>query len=198
LDEQKCDGTNVNSITPHPNPSLHGTWTGIKACLQTMDKNGLVDLIHRLYESDPEIQQGLSMKFDPTDKCVNRARRRVMNLVYPNPMGSLPIRAGDALKVIKKFYKISEDQFSTCAMLLDGIEAGTVQAEDIGIEDDSYFNALGQMMRMLISLQSELPQKVRRQMLTRVVRIHEHGKNVAYGHGYGLTETLREMRRLCR
>jgi hypothetical protein len=163
-----------------------------------MDGNDLVDLIHTIYESDPEVQQGLTMRFVPSERCITRARKRIVDLVYPDPLGIRPIQADKAVKAIKKFYRVSEDPVSTCAMLLDGIEAGTAQAEDIGIEDDSYFSALDRMMGMLVSLQNELSRQARRQNLSRMVRIHKHGRDVAFGHGYGLTETLEEMRRLCR
>jgi len=121
-----------------------------------------------------------------------------MNLVYPNPLGSLPIRAGDALKIIKKFYKISDDPSATAAMLLDGIEAGTGQADDLGIEGDTYFIVLGQMMRMLVALQEKLPRKDRRDIRDRLVRIYDLNKNIAWGHGDQLREVVRAVRRLSR
>ena len=189
---------NMKSSKPKSNPPPRGIWAGIKTRLKTMERNNLVDLIHTMYESDPEIQQGLAMRFVPSEKCVTRARKRIADLVYPDPLGGDPIQADEAVKSIKMFYRVSEDPVSTCTMLLDGIGAGTAQAEDIGIEDDSYFAALDQMMRMLVSLQNELSRQARRQILSRMVRIHKHGKDVAFGHGDGLTETLEELRRLCR
>lgn len=163
-----------------------------------MDKRGLVDLIHAMYESDPEIKLGLIMRFAPSEKCLIRARKLVVHLVYPDPLGSDPILVDEALTRIKTFYEVSRDAASTCELLLDSIEAGTDQAEDLGIEDESYFIDLGTMMNMVISLQKMLSLPVRRQMLARVVRIYKRGKNVAFWHGEALTEMVRSMRRLCR
>ncbi len=189
---------NMNSSKPKSKRPPRGAWAGIKTRLKSMDGNDLVDLIHTIYESDPEVKQGLEMRFVPSEECITRARKRIVDLVYPDPLGSRSIQADKAFKAIKKFYRVSEDPVSTCTMLLDGIGAGTAQAEDIGVEDDGYFAALDRMMRMLVSLQNELSRQARRLNLSRMVGIHKHGRNVAYGHGYGLTETLEELRRLYR
>lgn len=175
-----------------------GIWSSIKACLQGLDKNGLIEVIHSVYESDAEIQQALTTRFVPSDRSINRIRRRIMNLVYPNPLGTLPIRAGDALRTIRKFYKASDDPSATVAMLLDAIEAGTAQAEDLGIEDESYFNALAQMMRMLVTLQSKLSRPDRRIIRDRLVRIYDRGKHVPWGHADVLAQTLGTVRQMCR
>ena len=174
-----------------------GAWSSIKSRLQTLDKSGLIDLLHAVYESDSEIQQALAAKFVRSDQGINRIRRRIINLVYPNPLGSLPIRAGEALKVIKKFYKVSDDASATSAMLLDGIEAGTAQAYDLGIEDETYFNALGQMMRMLVMFPPELSRQDRRTIRDRILRIYKTGKDVGWGHAEELGETLKAVRRMC-
>jgi hypothetical protein len=175
-----------------------GTWSSIKAYLHSLDKSGLIDLIHGIYESDADIQHALAAKFIPSDSRINRIRRRIGNLVYPDPLGTLPIRAGDALKTIRKFYRVSEDPSATSDLLLDGIEAGTTQAADLGIEDGSYFNALGQMVRMLVTLQAELPRRDRRTIRTRLVRIYKTGKDVGWGHGEQLAEAVTALRRMCR
>jgi len=175
-----------------------GTWSSIKACLESLDKGRLIDLIHTLYESDAEIQQALTARFLPSDQGIDRIRRRIMNLVYPNPLGSLPPRAGNALKVIKKFYTVSDDPSTTSAMLLDGIEAGTAQADDLGIEDEAYFNALGQMLRMLVKLQAELPRQDRRTIRDRLLKINQRGKNVGWGHAEQLADAVKAIREMCR
>ena len=107
------DMNSSKAVSQSPTP---GTWASIKARLQSVERIGLVDLIHVLYESDPEIQQGLVMRFAPSEKCITPARKRIVDLVYPDPLGSLPIQADEAVEVIKKFHKISRDPISTCAM----------------------------------------------------------------------------------
>ena len=178
--------------------TLSGNWRGVKSSLISMDKSGLVDLIHAMYDSDAKIKRGLIMRFVPSEKCLTKARKQVVALVYPDPLGSDPILVDEALNGIKTFYAVSGDASSTCEILLDGIEAGTAQAVDLGIEDASYFNDLATMMSMVISLQKGLSRPVRRQMLARVVRIHKLGKTVAFWHGETLTQMLRSMRRLSR
>ena len=178
--------------------ALSGNWRGVKSSLISMDKSGLVDLIHAMYDSDAKIKRGLIMRFVPSEKCLTKARKQVVALVYPDPLGSDPILVDEALNGINTFYAVSGDASSTCEILLDGIEAGTAQAVDLGIEDASYFNDLATMMSMVISLQKGLSRPVRRQMLARVVRIHKLGKTVAFWHGETLTQMLRSMRRLSR
>ena len=175
-----------------------GTWSSIKVYLHSLDKSGLIDLIHRIYESDADIQQALAAKFIPSDPRINRIRKRIGNLVYPDPLGTLPIRAGDVLKTIKKFYMVSEDPCATSALLLDGIEAGTAQATDLGIEDETYFNTLGEMVRMLVTLQAELPRRDQRTIRDGLVRIYKTGKDVGWGHGEQLAEAVKALRRMCR
>ncbi len=179
-------------------PKSAGTWNSIKVYLHSLDKSGLIELIHRIYESDADLQQALAAKLISSDPGINRIRKRIMNLVYPDPLGTLPIRAGDALKTIRKFYMVSEDPSATSALLLDGIEAGTDQAADLGIEDETYFNALGQMVQMLMELQAELPSRDRRTSRTRLVRIYKTGKDVGWGHGEQLAEAVKALRQMCR
>lgn len=183
------------------NEKLHksaGTWNSIKVYLHSLDKSGLIDLIHRIYESDADVQQALAAKIIRSDQAIDRIRKRIMNFVYPDPFGALPIRAGDALKTIRKFYVVSGDPCAASALLLDGIEAGTDQAADQGIEDEAYFNTLGQMVQMLVTLQAELPRRDRRTSRDRLVRIYKTGKDVGWGHGEQLAEAVTALRRMCR
>ena len=174
------------------------TWGSMKSILHSLDKSELIDLIHAVYQSDLEIQQALTARFFPSLKGINRIRMRIMNLIYPNPMGTLPIRAGDALRTIRKFYRVSENPTATCAMLLDAIEAGTAQAYDLGVEDETYFNALGQMLRMLVRIQGEFPREGRRVTRNRLVRISKSGSGIGWGLDEELREALRTLREMCR
>ena len=120
-----------------------------------------------------------------------------MNLIYPDPLGTDPVQAIEALKTIKTFYRASDDATATVALLLDAIEAGSGQANDMGIEDESYFDVLSEMMQILVKAQSELPRPDRRRVRARLVRIYSQGKHVGWGHSDDLLGTLREVRKSC-
>lgn len=188
----------MNALADKPTSTPRESWGSIKGCLQSLDKSGLIDVIHTICQSDAEIQQALAASFFPSEKGISRIRTRIVNLIYPNPLGTLPIRAGDALRTIRKFFKISGDPSATCAILLDGIEAGTAQANDLGLEDEAYFNALEQMLQMLVTLQAELPRQSRRAIRNRLTRVCENGKEIGFGYGERLLEAVRTVRGKCR
>lgn len=83
-------------------------------------------------------------------------------------------------------------------MLLDGIEAGTAQARDLGVEDDAYFNGLSAMMKILVSLIHELPRRTGRVIAKRFDRIYENEKGGGWIHSEVLLKILKEVRRSCR
>jgi hypothetical protein len=174
-------------------------WNTIRGYLMEFTRDELIDtVIHDCYESDPEIQQALGAKFVPSREAANRLRRRVMNLVYPNPLQDLPIQPGEALRLIRKYLRISDDRHTTIAMLLDGIEAGTAQAVDLGIDTDPYFNAIEQMLKMVTTLSPEFARKDRRTIRDRLIRIAREGKGVGGGLEEMLTETVASLRQMCR
>lgn len=188
----------MNALADKPTSTPRETWSSIKECLQSLDKSGLIEVIHTICQSDTETQQALAASFFPSEKGINQIRTRIINLIYPNPLGTLPIRAGDALRTIRKFFKISGDPSATSTMLLDGIEAGTAQANDLGLEDEAYFNALEQMLKMLVTLQAELPRQSRRVIRNRLTSIYENGKGVGLGYGDRLLEAVKTVRGKCR
>jgi hypothetical protein len=188
----------MNSISDKQASTPRETWAPIKGCLQLLDKSELIELIHTIYQGDAQIQAALTVRFFPSSKSIDQIRTHIINMIYPNPMGTRPIRASDAFKTIRKFFSISGDPSATCAMLLDGIEAGTAQAKDIGVEDETYFNALEKMIQMLMTLHAELPRQSRRVVRDRLIRIYDYGKGVGFGYDERLLEGVKTIRSKCR
>ena len=185
----------ANQATNSPRTETH--WSAIKVYLRELGTDGLIDLIHDLYRSSPDVRLGLQARFFPTEDLINGIRKRIILQVYPDPLGSRRIQVREALNMIRKFHGISGDTHSATAMLLDGIEAGTAQARDLGVEDDAYFNGLSAMMKMLVSLMHELSRPTRRVIGNRLKRIYENGKDVGWGHSDELRKTLKEVRNAC-
>jgi len=68
------------------------TWARVKASLDTMDRVGLIALIHDLYEIDDLNRRVLHERFVPNGATFQRYRGLVRAAVFPDPLSNRPIR----------------------------------------------------------------------------------------------------------
>src|SRR4051812_3069776 len=80
------------------------TWARVKASLETMDRNGLMALIHDMYEIDGLNRRVLNERFAPNTATFQRYRNLVRAAVFPDALGDGPIRLREAAATIREYH----------------------------------------------------------------------------------------------
>jgi hypothetical protein len=63
------------------------TWKAVKAQLRGLDANGLVGLIHDLYEVSTDNQRFLHSRLVASTSELGKYRELISDAVFPNPLG---------------------------------------------------------------------------------------------------------------
>ena len=124
------------------------TWARVKPSLETMDRIGLIALIHDLYEIDGLNRRVLHERFVPNGATFQRYRGLVRAAVFPDPLSNRPVRLREATATIREYQRATGNMTGTVDLMLDFVEAGTEQAADLGYGDDAYFAALEPAIRV--------------------------------------------------
>src|SRR5579864_1212438 len=81
------------------------TWARVKTSLETMDRIGLIALIHDLYEIDDLNRRVLHERFVPNAATFQRYRGLVRAAVFPDPLSNRPIRLLEATATIREYQR---------------------------------------------------------------------------------------------
>ena len=112
-------------------------WAAVKIPLDTLDRKGLVGLVHDLYEASEANRRFLEARFLPSAAAIEKYRRLVEDAVFPDPLSQRPIRLRDASAAITEYRRSTGDVAGSVDLMLTFVEAGTEQAVDLGYGDDS-------------------------------------------------------------
>lgn len=176
-----------------PRTDVKPTWAHVKASLEKMDRMGLIALIHDMYEIDGLNRRVLHERFTPNDATFHRYRSLVRNAVFPDPLGSQPIRLRDATTIIREYQRATGSVTGTVDLMLDFVEAGTAQAADLGYGDDTYFAALERKVDEIVGLLDTLPPAERRPRAARLIRLGEYQGAIGWGYGDFLADVAARL-----
>lgn len=170
------------------------TWARVKASLETMDRIGLMALIHDLYEIDGLNRRVLHERFASSNATFERYRDLVRAAVFPDPLGHQPIRLREAAATIREYQRATGNLTGTVDLMLDFVEAGTAQAADLGYGDDTYFAALERRVNEIVGLLETLPLAERRPRAKRLIRLSEYQGAIGWGYCDFLADVAAKLR----
>lgn len=170
-------------------PRRRGTWSEVKARLQTFDREGLVSLVADLYDASAANRRFLHSRLSPGSGTVEEYRRLVAGAIYPDPFSARRVSIRDAAAVITDYQRATGDPSGTVDLMLTFVEAGTEQAVDLGYGDDAYFNALEKRLGAIVKAFETLPAPERASARARLERIQARAKHI----GWGLCDAVDEV-----
>jgi hypothetical protein len=158
-------------------------WSDVKVNLNGFDRAGLLGVIRSLYEANAANRRFLHARFVPTASALEEYRNLVQAAVFPPPLGQRPVRLREASAAIAEYQRSTGDLGGVVDLLLTFVEAGTEQAADLGYGDDAYFATLERKVKEVVAALDALPDSVRGEATTRLVRLAEYQDLLGWGYG---------------
>jgi hypothetical protein len=171
-------------------------WAVLKVRLDTLDRKGLVGLVHDLYEASEVNRRFLEARFLPSATPIERYRRLIKVAVFPDPLSQRPIRLRDASAAITEYRRSTGDLTGSVDLMLTFVEAGTEQAVDLGYGDASYFSALETKVAAVVKSLAELSDEERKSATARLVRVRNRARDIGWGYGDYLSDVLARLQPL--
>jgi hypothetical protein len=168
-------------------------WAALKIRLDTLDRKGLVGLVHDLYEASEANRRFLEARFLPSAAAIEKYRRLVEDAVFPDPLSQRPIRLRDASAAITEYRRATGDVAGSIDLMLTFVEAGTKQAVDLGYGDDAYFSALATKVAAVMKSLGALPNQERTSATARLVRVRNRARNIGWGYGDYLSDVVARL-----
>src|SRR5213594_457240 len=171
-------------------------WTYIKTKLEAFDKNGLVGLVHDLYEANTANRRFLQARLLPSPSALEKYRRLVADAVFPDPFSRRRVSLRDATAAITEYRRSTGDLAGTVDLMLTFIEAGTEQAADLGYGDEDYFSALEHKVDAVAKSWSALPAEVHASASARLDWVRKRAKAIGWGYGDYVDDVVACLSRL--
>jgi hypothetical protein len=165
-------------------------WAAVKTRLETLDRKGLVGLVHDLNEASEANRRFLEARFLPSEVAIEKYRRLVEAAVFPDPLSQRPIRLRDAGAAITEYRRSTGDVAGSVDLMLTFVEAGTEQAVDLGYGDDSYFSALETKVAAIVKSLGALSSEERTSATARLVRVRNRAQDIGWGYGDYLSDVV--------
>jgi hypothetical protein len=168
-------------------------WAALKIRLDTLDRKGLVGLVHDLYEASEANRRFLEARFLPSAAAIEKYRRLVEAAVFPDPFSQRPIRLRDASAAITEYRRSTGDVAGSVDLMLTFVEAGTEQAVDLGYGDDPYFSALVTKVAAVVKSLGALSNQERTSVTARLVRVRNRAQSIGWGYGDYLSDVVARL-----
>lgn len=168
-------------------------WAELKNRLDTFDRQGLLGLVHDLYDASEGNRRFLEARFLSSSAAIEKYRRLIVAAVFPDPLSQRPIRLRDASAAITEYRRSTGDIAGSVDLMLTFVEAGTEQAVDLGYGDDPYFSALETKVSAVVKSLGALSSQEREAATARLVRVRNRAKDIAWGYGDYMSDVVAEL-----
>lgn len=160
------------------------TWSDVKGKLVNFDREGLLDLVHDLYAANKDNQTFLHARFNLGEDAMSRYKAAINRWMWPDIYKNQDYSVAKVKKAITDYKKAIGQAEGLAELMVFYCECATGFSNDVGIDDESYSNALVRMLERALKTIAALPEAQCDSLWTRldVVRRISHD-NLGYGVG---------------
>jgi len=159
------------------------TWTDVKAKLDAFDRAGLVDLLHDLYAAHKDNQAFLHARFGLGKDVLGPYMKTLARWLWPDPFRNQDTSVSKAKQVISHYKKAVGDPEGLTELMVFYCEQAAGYCQDIGYQDEGFFDALVRMFEQALKSANALPANGRDGMIARLDRVREISHDFGYGVG---------------
>jgi len=159
------------------------TWTTVKKKLASLDRLALIGLIQDLYAADRNNQVFLYSRFGLSEDVLKPYKEPLDRWLWPNVLRKQDVSVTKAKQAISSYRKAVGEPAGIAELMVHYCEAAAGTSNDIGLQDESFFNALVRMFEEAVKVALQLPPKNRDAMIIRLDRVRTVSHNLGYGVG---------------
>jgi len=167
-------------------PKSQPTWTDVKAKLAAFDRTALLDLLHHLYAANKDNQAFLHARFGLGEDVLEPYKKTIDRWLWPDPFRNQDTSVSKAKQAISQYKKAVGDPAGLTELLVFYCEQAAGYCQDIGYQEEGFFDALVRMFEQALQSAKTLPADGRDSLIVRLNRVRE----ISHAFGYGVGDDL--------
>jgi len=171
------------------------TWTDVKAKLASFDRLGLLGLIQDLYAAHKDNQTFLHARFGLGGDILKPYKETLDRWLWPDVLRNQDTSVVKAKQAISSYKKAVGEPAGLAELMVFYCECAAGYCNDIGYQDDGYFNALVRMFDQTLKVIGQLPALDHNALIARLDRVRVISHNFGYGVGDDMDSLLARHRR---
>ena len=187
LDDELLDyGTQMTKRHPRSQP----TWTDVKAKLADLDRTNLMGLVQDLYAAHKDNQTFLHTRFGLGEDVLKPYKETLERWLWPDVLRNQDISVAKAKQAISSYRKAVGEPAGLAELMVSFCESAAGFSDNIGYQDEGYFDALIHMFEQALEVTCQLPEGNRDALIARMDRVRTISHNFGYGVGDDMDELL--------
>jgi hypothetical protein len=168
------------------------SWSDVKAKLADFDRADLIGLVQDLYAASKDNQAFLHARLDLGDDVLKPYKATIGRWLWPDVFRSQDTSVAKAKKAISDYKKAVGHPEGLAELMVFFCEHAAGFSNDVGLQDESYFDALVGMYGQALKGLDALPEERRSALLGRLDAVRRLGHNLGYGVGDNMDDLLAE------
>ena len=158
-------------------------WTAVKAKLTSFDRPALLGLIQDLYNAHKDNQTFLHARFGLGEEVLEPYKETIARWVWPDAFRNQDTSVSKAKQAISHYKKAVGDAVGLTELMVFYCEQAAGYCQDIGYQEEGFFDALVRMFEEALKAAQMLPADVRDRLIARLDRVREISHDFGYGVG---------------
>ena len=169
-------------------------WSDVKTRLADFDRAGLIGLIQDLYAASKDNQAFLHARFALCDDVLKPYKVTIDRWLWPDVFKNQDTSVAKAKKALSDYKKAIGQPEGLVELMVFFCERAARFSNDVGLQDEGYFDALVRMFGQALKTIGALPQDCRPALMARLDAVRHISHNFGYGVGDDMDDLLAEYR----
>lgn len=162
----------------------------MKAKLATVDRTGLTGLIQDLYAAHKDNRTFLHTRFGLGGDVLKPYKEKLERWLWPDVLRNEDISVAKAKQAISSYRKAVGEPTGLAELMVSFCESAAGFSNDVGYQDEGYFDALVNMFEQALKVIRQLPASDRDDLIARLDRVRTMSHNLGYGVGDDMDDLL--------
>lgn len=171
-------------------PRSQPAWTDVKAKLANFDRLGLLSLIQDLYTAHKDNRTFLHARFGLGVDSLRPYKETLNRWLWPDVLRNQDTSVARAKQAISSYKKAVGEPSGLAELMVFYCECAAGFSNDLGYQDEGFFDALVRMFEESLKVISQLPASDRDALIVRLDRVRITSHNFGYGVGDDLDTLL--------
>jgi len=158
-------------------------WSHVKAKLAVLDRSAVLGLLHDLYTASKDNQAFFHARFGLGEDVLAPYKRTISRWLWPDVLRNQDVSVSKAKQAISDYKKAVGEPASVAELMVSYCEQAAGFCQDVGYQDEGYFNALVRMFEQAVKLVATLDAKGCDDYIMRLDRVREISHDFGYGVG---------------
>lgn len=175
-----------------PSKKTATTWSDVKAKLIDFDRAGLLGLLQDLYAASKDNQAFLHARFALGSDVLKSYKATIDRWLWPDLFKNQDTSVSKAKKAISDYKKAIGQPEGLAELMVYFCEQAAGFSDDVGLQDEGYFDALVRMFEHALKVIQSLPEDARPALHGRMDAVRRISHNFGYGVGDDMDDLLAE------